>query len=83
MTTQPRKFDLNNPRTANLALGLGVAMAFALTAIVWLIGGRLAAVPHLPDQGALDYYWKLANPTTLTRAVVWGSYLAHQIFPGA
>lgn len=80
MTTQSNKPDLNSPRTASLALWLGVGMAFALTAVIWVMGNRLAAVPHLPDKGALDYYWKLADPTTLTRAIAWGSYLAHQIF---
>ena len=36
-------------------------------------------MPHLPDQGASWYYWKLPEPTFWTRASAWGLYLAHQI----
>lgn len=39
-------------------------------------------VPHvtlLPDQGASWYYWKLIDPTWITRASAWVPYLIHQV----
>ena len=57
---------------------LGVLFSAAFTAIIWLLGNRLASVPHAPDTGAADYYWKLIDPTFITRASAWGLYLAHQ-----
>lgn len=36
-------------------------------------------VPHLPDAGPAWYYWKLAQPTVLSRVVVWSLYAAHQL----
>lgn len=39
----------------------------------------LPAVDFLPDTGASWYYWKLPDPTWVTRASAWGGYLAHQI----
>lgn len=35
--------------------------------------------PHLPDQGAAWYYWKLAQPTFWSRVTAWGFYLLHQV----
>ena len=39
---------------------------------------ELEAFPKLPDQGATWYYWKLAEPTTMSRITSWGFYLAQQ-----
>jgi hypothetical protein len=36
-------------------------------------------VVFLPDQGGAWYYWKLANPTAITRLSAWGSYVLHQL----
>ncbi len=57
----------------------GVAFSLAFTAVIWWAGQRLAAVPHLPDQGTAWYYWRLITPTFWSRATAWGFYLAHQI----
>lgn len=57
----------------------GVAFSLLFTGIIWWAGQRLAAVPHLPDQGASWYYWKLGEPTFWTRATAWGFYLLHQL----
>ncbi|RME43867.1 MAG: hypothetical protein D6791_14510 [Chloroflexi bacterium] len=57
----------------------GIAFSLAFTALIWWAGQRLAAVPHLPDQGASWYYWKLPQPTLWGRATAWGFYLAHQL----
>lgn len=74
VSTQPPK-----PRRKDLiALWGGIAFSFIFTAIIWLAGERLNSVPLLPDTGYEWYYWKLPEPTWVTRASVWILYLAHQ-----
>ena len=70
-TPKPRRKDL-------IALWAGIAFSFIFTAIIWLAGERLNSVPLLPDTGYAWYYWKLPEPTWVTRASVWILYLAHQ-----
>lgn len=55
----------------------GVIFSVLFTAVIWLLGPQLAAFPHLPDQGATWYYWKLPAPETWARVTAWGFYLAH------
>jgi hypothetical protein len=63
-----------------LALFGGIIFSVGFAALIWLTGDRLvAAFPKLPDQGALWYYWKLAEPTLASRATAWGFYALHQI----
>jgi hypothetical protein len=57
----------------------GVLFSAAFTGLIWLLSDRLEAIYKLPDQGALWYYWKLPEPTVITRATAWGGYLLHQI----
>lgn len=57
----------------------GVAFAAALTAAIWAFGGLLDSIALLPDRGASWYYWKLPEATWVSRTVVWGLYLAHQL----
>ncbi len=71
---------LKDPKWGQIALWAGIAFSFIFTAVIWVAGDRLAAFVKPPDQGPLDYYWKLAAPTTLTRMIAWGSYLAQQFF---
>jgi hypothetical protein len=66
-------------RQDTLALWAGVAFAFVFTLVIWLGESRLAAVPHLPDQGASWYYWKLPAATFASRASAWGLYLSQQL----
>lgn len=56
-------------------------MAAAFTGLIALLDGRLDALEATfpPDQGASWYFWKLPNPTALTRGVVWTLYAAHQL----
>ena len=70
-TPKPRRKDL-------MVLWAGIAFSFIFTGIIWLAGERLNSTPLLPDQGAAWYYWKLPQPTWITRASVWILYLAHQ-----
>jgi len=72
--------SFKDPKWGQIALWAGIAFSFLFTAIIWATGDRLAAFVKPPDQGPLDYYWKLADPTWLTRLVAWGSYLAQQFF---
>jgi hypothetical protein len=70
---------VSSPRRDLVALWGGVAFSLAFTALIWWAGQRLATVPHLPDQGAAWYYWKLPQPTFWSRATAWGFYLLHQL----
>jgi len=67
------------PRKDNLALWAGILFSFIFTGIIWWTGQRLASIPHYPDFGASWYYWRLIEPTFLTRATAWGFYALHQI----
>ncbi|KAF2956320.1 hypothetical protein [Marinitoga sp. 38H-ov] len=40
---------------------------------------NLDKFPHLEDQGASWYYWKLPHANFLSRITSWGGYLLHQI----
>jgi hypothetical protein len=70
---------LDQPRSARLALWGGIAFSLAFTGLIWWAGGRLASVPHLPQQGPWWYYWKLANPTFWSHFTAWMFYALHQI----
>jgi len=65
--------------TAKTALLAGVGVCGLYTVAVWLVGPYLPAVDFAPDTGFSHYYWKLPNPSWLTRATAWGGYLAHQL----
>lgn len=71
--------SLSNPRTAKISLWSGIAFSLAFTTLIWWAGERLNAIPLLPDQGALWYYWKLPEPTFITRFSAWGLYALHQV----
>lgn len=60
------------------ALGFGILFSLLLTGLIWWAGRFLADVPLLPDQGVAWYYWKLPNPTWVTRLSAWLPYLLHQ-----
>ncbi len=68
-----------DPKFAQIALWGGIAFSLAFTGLIWLLGDRLTQFYKLPDQGAAWYYWKLADPTWVTRLSAWGLYLLHQI----
>jgi hypothetical protein len=70
---------LNHPRSAKIALWGGLTFSLAFTALIWWGGQRLAVVPHLPDQGAAWYYWKLVSPTFWSHFTAWTFYALHQI----
>jgi hypothetical protein len=61
------------------ALIWGLVASLLFTALIWWAGQRLAAIPHLPDQGASWYYWKLPEPEPWARITSWGFYIANQL----
>jgi hypothetical protein len=70
---------LESPRTARLALWGGISFSVVFTALIWWAGQRLTSVPHLPDQGAAWYFWKLATPTFWSHFTAWMFYALHQV----
>ncbi len=69
---------LKSPRSVQTALIIGLIFSLGFTALIYLTAPGLEAFPKLPDQGADWYYWKLADPTTMSRITSWGFYLAQQ-----
>ena len=61
------------------AFAAGISLSFLLTFLIHALSHRLENVPHLPDKGALWYYWILKEPTFWTRTSAWGLYFCHQI----
>jgi hypothetical protein len=70
---------LQDPKYGQWALWGGIAFSFAFTLLIWLLAPRLEAFPKLPDQGASWYFWKLADPTFITRFSAWSLYAIHQV----
>jgi len=69
----------NHTRRDLLVLWGGIIFSLVFTGLIWWAGSRLDAIELLPDQGVAWYYWKLPNPTWITRTVVWTLYLLHQV----
>lgn len=70
---------LETPQAGRLALWGGIVFSAFFTLLIWWSARSLAAVPHLPDQGAAWYFWKLATPTFWSRFTAWMFYALHQI----
>jgi hypothetical protein len=66
-------------RSLKVSFIIAIAASVVLTALIALIGPRLAAVPHLADKGASWYFWKLPAPTFWSRFSSWGLYGLHQL----
>lgn len=77
--TAPRPAPATGLASANGMLAVGIAASFAVTIAIWALGGRLDAQPLLPDAGASWYYWKLPDPTWVTRLSAWLPYVLHQV----
>lgn len=56
----------------------GVAFSLSFVCIIHLVKPFLPEIEFAADTGASHYYWKLPDPSALTRAIAWISYLAHQ-----
>ncbi|MCA9960799.1 MAG: hypothetical protein KC443_17285 [Anaerolineales bacterium] len=61
------------------ALWWGIFASFAFTALTWALGPFLPQINFLPDTGYDWYYWKLPEPTVMSRVTAWSGYLLHQL----
>lgn len=61
-------------------LSCSLILAALITASILFLEPILQQVPLSPDQGTAWYYWKLPEPTWLTRVSAWTGYLLHQLF---
>ena len=74
-----------NPTTpagldARLAAAGAIVFGLGMTALIALTDVNLARfVTPAVKTNPFDYIWRLSEPTAFTRAVVWLSYLAHQL----
>lgn len=66
------------PRRDIQMMWAGVVFSFVFTVLIWLVSERLEVFPHLPDEGAAWYYWKLPQPDLAAAITGWGFYLVHQ-----
>ena len=59
---------------------ISVVAATVVAALIPLFDAYLVPqIDLLPDTGAAWYYWKLPEPTLLTRVAAWAPYLIHQV----
>lgn len=68
-----------NKIEATTALYWGIAFSFAFTALIWVVRPLLPQIDFAADAGASHYFWKLPDPTVVTRASAWGGYMLHQM----
>ena len=61
-----------------LMLWAGIGFSVLFTGLIWLLGARLATIPHMPDRGASWYYWQLPEQTLWGQVTAWAFYLGHQ-----
>ncbi|MBN2616719.1 MAG: hypothetical protein JXR64_00255 [Spirochaetales bacterium] len=58
---------------------ISIVTSIFLLFLIYLLDSNLAKFPHLEDQGAAWYFWKLPKATLLGTITSWGGYLIHQI----
>lgn len=79
MTTRTSRSSDEKPSRQDLnALWIGIVFSLAVVLLIWQLGPRLDNIQLDPDLGPSWYYWKLPDPTFLTRFTAWGLYIAHQ-----
>ena len=72
-----KQFFLGSSRRT---LMFSVAVALLLTFLIYILRPLGVSPNFLPDTGAAWYYWKLPDPTFMSRFTAWFGYLAHQFF---
>ncbi len=60
-------------------IAINMSIAGVLTLIGYFVGLMVQDVVLLPDKGASWYYWKLPDPTWMSRATAWIGYILHQV----
>lgn len=58
---------------------VSIVISFVLAGVIFLLDPLLDKIILLPDAGPAWYYWKLPNPTIVTRLSAWSLYAFHQI----
>lgn len=66
--------------TSNQGMWAGILFSLLFTGVIFIARPYLPQIDFAPDTGASHYFWKLPNPTAITRASAWISYLAHNGF---
>tara|TARA_R110000850_G_scaffold125393_8_gene243798 strand:+ start:860 stop:1867 length:1008 start_codon:yes stop_codon:yes gene_type:complete len=70
--------DTEHTLSSNAAMWGGIAFSLVFVGVIHFARPFLPTIEFAPDTGASHYFWKLPDPTALTRAIAWISYLAHQ-----
>ncbi len=70
-----------SPLSSTNMMWIGVAFSLVFTLVIWLASPNLDPVRAtlLPDTGFDWYYWKLPEPTFITRLSAWSMYIIHQV----
>ncbi|MEH6549246.1 MAG: hypothetical protein V7711_17095 [Pseudomonadales bacterium] len=61
-------------------LSLGLLACLAIMGLILWLGPYSLGIQFLPDSGFEWYYWKLPEPTFITRLTAWSGYALHQVF---
>lgn len=64
----------------NTVLIAAIFGSLIFTALIWILRPIFPYPDFLPDAGYAWYYWKLPEPTVMSRATAWGGYILHQVF---
>ncbi len=79
-TSNTRIKQSQQPADSNTALWIGILFSLAFTVLIWVL--RPIIIPQIdfaPDTGFSHYFWKLPDPTVVTRISAWTGYLLHQV----
>lgn len=60
-------------------LPLSITLAVVITVLMYLFGQNIDHSMFAEDTGFLHYFWKLTDPTILSRITSWGGYILHQV----
>ena len=65
--------------TSMRGMWYGIAFVTFYCALIYVLRPLMPQIDFAEDTGFSHYYWKLPNPTAITRATAWGGYLLHQV----
>lgn len=65
--------------TSTRSMWYGIAFVAFYCALIYVVRPFMPQIDFAEDTGFSHYYWKLPNPTAVTRATAWGGYLLHQV----
>ena len=68
-----------NGITASKSLWYGIAFVALYCGLIYVVRPIMPQIDFAEDTGFAHYYWKLPNPTAITRATAWGGYILHQV----